>query len=99
MRRITVDPALLEACAARMEDSNTNYLRSSSELFAAVDEMSAAWQGKDNTAFTTEISKFASEIRNLSILCTQYADFLKGSASAYRQTQDDLAVQAGSLAR
>ena len=97
MRRITVEPEQLESCAARMDDKNQDYVRSSSELFDVVDNMSSAWQGRDNVAFTERIAKFQGEFRQLSMLCTQYSDFLKGSARAYRETQDELVAQANSL--
>ena len=37
------------------------------------------------------------DFREMSVLCTQYAEFLRNSARAYRETQDDLAVQASNL--
>ena len=89
MRRITVEPEQLESCAARMDERNQDY--------EAVDNMSNAWKGKDNIAFTSRISRFEAEFRQLSMLCTQYSDFLKKSARAYRETQDELASRVSSL--
>jgi WXG100 family type VII secretion target len=99
MRSITVQPEQLESCAARMDDKNQDYLNGTIELFNAVDTMGNAWKGKDNQAFTTRISKFQSDFRQLSMLCTQYSEFLKNSARAYRQTQDQLISQANKLAQ
>ena len=50
-------------------------------------------------AFSTQIRKFEADFREMSVLCTQYAEFLRNSARAYRETQDDLAVQASNLAQ
>jgi WXG100 family type VII secretion target len=99
MRQITVEPEQLEACAARMDERNDDYSRNCRDLFDSVEAMSAAWQGKDNTAFTSQISRFAADFRQLSMLCTQYTEFLRNSARAYRDTQDELASQASRLAQ
>ncbi len=99
MRRITVEPEQLEASASRMDDSNQNYQRIYAQLFESVDTMKAAWEGKDNTAFSTQIRKFEGDFRELSVLCTQYSEFLRNSARAYREMQDDLAGQASHLAQ
>ena len=98
MRKITVEPDQIDACAIRMEDQNQNYMRNTEELFNAVEAMSAAWQGKENTAFTTKISGYHSDCRQLSLLCTQYIEFLRSSSRAYRETQDELTSQASHLA-
>ena len=99
MRRITVEAEQLEASASRMDDSNQNYQRIYAQLFESVDTMKAAWEGKDNTAFSTQIRKFEGDFRELSVLCTQYSEFLRNSARAYREMQDDLAGQASHLAQ
>lgn len=99
MRSIAVEPEQLESCAARIDESNQDYTRAYSQLFEAVDTMKAAWQGKDNTAFSNQIAKFQSDFREMSVLCGQYAEFLRSSAKSYRSVQDDLASQAGALAQ
>ena len=99
MRSITVQPEQLESCVARMDDKNQDYLNGTIELFNAVDMMGNAWKGKDNQTFTTQISRFQSDFRQLSMLCTQYSEFLKNSARAYRQTQEQLISQANKLAQ
>ena len=97
MRKITVEPMQLEACAMRMEARNTSYLKNVATLFSAVDAMNAGWQGKDNLAFTTKLSSLQSDFKQLSILCTEYIEFLRNSARSYRNTQDELTSQAGML--
>ena len=98
MRKITVEPDQLDSAASRMEDENESYMRSTDELFSTVDTMSAAWQGKDNMAFTSKISGYHADCRQLSLLCTQYIEFLRSSSRAYRETQDELESQASHLA-
>jgi len=97
MRTIAVECEQIEACASRIDDANQDYIRSFSQLFESVDGMKASWQGKDNVAFSNQIQKFQSDFRQMSVLCTQYAEFLRNSARSYRQLQDDLASQAGGL--
>ncbi len=99
MRSIQVEPEQLEACAARIEESNQDYTRAYTQLFESVDTMKAGWQGKDNTAFSNQISRYQSDFREMSVLCGQYAEFLRNSAKSYRQVQDDLASQANALAK
>ena len=97
MRRIIVEPDQLLSCADRMEQTNQDYVRSFTELFAVVDALAAGWKGKDNTAFTNRISKFNGDFKQLSLLCGQYTEFLRNSARAYKETQDELESQAGQL--
>jgi WXG100 family type VII secretion target len=99
MRSIAVEPEQLEASAARIEEHNQDYSRAYAQLFDAVDTMKAGWQGKDNTAFSTQISKFQTDFREMSVLCSQYVEFLRNSAKSYRQMQEDLASQAANLAQ
>ncbi len=97
MKRILVEPEQLEACASRMDQQNQNYQKSYAQLFNAVDTMQSAWTGRDNIAFSSRIRKFESDFRQMSVLCAQYSEFLRTSARAYRQTQDELTSQASRL--
>lgn len=97
MRTIYVQPEELEASAGKMESHNDEYLSNMMQLFSTVETLGATWQGKDNLAYTNAISKLETDFRQLSHLCMQYADFLKSSASAYRQTQDELFEQASRI--
>jgi len=99
MRTISVEPEQVEASAARMDDQNQAYQRTYAQLFETVNAMAASWKGADNTAFSTRIGKFESDFREMSVLCSQYSEFLKNSARAYREMQNDLAGQASSLAQ
>ncbi len=97
MQQIKVDPQQVEATALRIDEQNQEYQRAYATLFSAVEMMKSAWQGKDNTAFSNRIGKFEGDFKELSILCTQYAEFLRSSARAYREMQNDLASQANNL--
>ncbi len=97
MRQIIVEPDRLDDTAARIEQANMDYERIYRSLYGEVDKMSSAWQGKDNTAFTTQIRSYEDDLRQISIIMRQYADFLHNSARAYRETQEELYAQASRL--
>jgi len=97
MRSIMVEPERLEAVAAKIEEANREYDRSYQAIYIQVDKMSASWKGKDNTAFTNQIKAFEDDLRQISIIMRQYADFLRNSARAYRETQDEIYARAARL--
>lgn len=97
MRAIMVEPERLESTASRIEDANRDYDRTYQAIYAEVDKMSSSWQGKDNTAFTSQIKAFEDDLRQISIIMREYADFLRNSARAYRETQDEIYTRANRL--
>jgi len=97
MRTIMVEPERLEATASEIESANREYDRTYQMIYAEVDKMSSSWQGKDNTAFVGQIKTFEDDLRQISIIMRQYADFLRNSARAYRETQDEIYAQANRL--
>lgn len=97
MRKIAVELEQLEVCAARMEEKNQDYLMHCNALFASIEAMQNAWKGADNTAFTNQICSYESDFRQLSVLASQYVDFLRNAANSYRNTQQELASVANGL--
>lgn len=89
-KSITVTPEKLEQAASQMETMKADYKRIYNQLFSEVDGMSAAWQGKDNQAFATQIRGFEKDFQTMEALLQSYADFLNGSAKTYRNTQADI---------
>lgn len=94
MRRIYVDPTILDNSATKIEQDTQEYQKHFSRLFEEVEMMKTAWQGKDNVAFTNQIRNYEADFRQTQMLCQQYSDFLRTSARAYRETQEELAAQA-----
>ena len=92
-----VEPERLEHAAANIDDANQEYERTYQAIYAEVDKMSSSWQGKDNIAFTNQIKAFEDDLRQISIIMKQYADFLRNSARAYRETQDEIYARANRL--
>ena len=97
MRSIMVEPERLESAASSIEEANREYDRTYQAIYVQVDKMSASWQGKDNTAFTNQIKAFEDDLRQISIIMRQYADFLRNSARAYRETQNEIYARANRL--
>ena len=96
-RTITVDPARLESAASKMDSQAADYERIYKQLFSEVDGMAAAWQGTDNVAFTSQIKGFEDDFQKMAALMREYSDFLKKSAAAYRNTQEEIINQARRL--
>lgn len=97
MRTIMVEPSRLEDTAMRIESANSDYERIYQAMYAQVDKMSSSWTGKDNTMFTSQIKQFEDDLKQISMIMKQYADFLKSSARAYRQAQDEIYSRASKL--
>ena len=97
MRNIMVEPAVLEQRAALMEQLNTEYHHTVSALYEGIDLLAQSWNGKDNLAFTSQIKGFDQDLRQIHALCAQYIEFLRVSARAYRDTQNELIAQIHTL--
>lgn len=95
--KIVVDPAKLEAAAAKIEERVADYKKTYTQLFSEVDAMSANWQGTDNVAYTTQIKGFQDDFTKMSNLMTEYATFLKNSATSYKTTQSNVESAAKKL--
>lgn len=94
---INVDPSSLEQTAARVENADSDYQRLFNSLYGEVERLESCWQGKDNKAFSGKIRSFEEDLRQISIIMRQYAQYLRSSARAYRETQDELANCANKL--
>ena len=87
--RIQVDPAQLNAAASHIDGVAAQYQQLYNKLFSDVGAMQAAWQGKDNQAFTSQIEGFKQDFQQMYQLMVEYSNFLKKSAQTYQQAQDD----------
>ena len=80
-----------------MDTQAGEYERQYNQLFSEVDGMGAAWQGADNVAFVNQIKGFMDDFQQMKALMLQYSEFLKNSATSYRNTQEDRITQARSV--
>lgn len=96
-RTILVTPEQLEMAAAKIECLATDYQTQYTHLYSETDALASTWQGDDNTAFVNQIAGFKDDLTKMYNLMNQYADFLRKSAKAYRDTQEQVVAQAKSL--
>lgn len=96
-RVIEVTPEQLESAASRIEDLARDYQTQYDLLYSKTDAMASTWNGKDNLAFTEQIAGFKDDFSKMHQLMLNYADFLRKSAKAYRDTQDTITTEAKKL--
>ena len=97
MRQIIVDSNKLTEVANKVEQEESVYEKYYTTLYEEVDKMAQGWSGKDNLAFTNQIKSYNDDFKQISIIMKQYVEFLKNSARAYNETQDELYSQAQRL--
>lgn len=96
-RDIQVTPEQLESTAGRIESMATEYKTQYNQLYNETNAMASTWNGKDNMAFTDQIAGFKDDFEKMYSLMIQYADFLRQSAKAYRETQNTVVSEARKL--
>ncbi len=97
MKTIFVEPAVLQNSAAAVDDLKSQYQDHVSKLYQYIEVMSSSWQGSDNLAFVNQIQGYYDDFQRIGMVLSQYSDFLKRSAIAYQQTQQELASMASKL--
>ena len=97
-RVIEVTPEQLESTAGKIENLAADYQKQYEQLYSETNAMASTWNGKDNTAFVNQIAGFKDDFQKMHTLMLNYADFLRKSAKAYRDTQDAITSEARKLA-
>ena len=96
-RTIQVTPEQLETTAGRIEGLAADYKTQYTQLYSETNSMASTWSGKDNIAFTDQIAGFKDDFEKMQTLMLNYAEFLRKSAKAYRDTQDTVVSEARKL--
>ena len=96
-RIIEVTPEQLESTAGKIEGLAADYKTQYDLLYSETNAMASTWNGKDNVAFTDQIAGFKDDFEKMRSLMIAYADFLRVSAKAYRDTQDNVVSEARKL--
>lgn len=96
-RDIQVTPEMLETAATKIESLAAEYKTQYDSLYDTTNAMATTWSGKDNVAFVLQIDGFKDDFNKMKQLMDQYADFLRKSAKAYRDTQDAIVTEAKKL--
>ena len=96
-RTIQVTPEQLDTTAGKIETLAADYKTQYDQLYSKTNAMAATWNGKDNLAFVEQIAGFKDDFERMHTLMLNYADFLRKSAKAYRDTQDSVVKEARKL--
>ncbi len=96
-KTIQVTPEQLESTAGKIESLAADYKTQYDNLYNETNAMASTWNGKDNVAFTDQIAGFKDDFEKMHTLMLNYADFLRKSAKAYRDTQDGVVSEARKL--
>ena len=96
-RVIQVTPEQLESAAGRIESLAGDYKTQYEALYNQTNAMASTWKGQDNTAFVDQIEGFKEDFQKMQTLMLNYADFLRKSAKAYRDTQNTVTTEARKL--
>lgn len=97
-RDILVTPEQLESTAGIIEGLAGDYQKQYQTLYSETNAMASTWQGKDNMAYIEQIGGFEDDLIKMYELMLAYANFLRKSAKAYRDTQDEIEKAAKKLA-
>ena len=96
-QRIMVTPELLESTASEIEGLANEYKAQYNELYTTTGTLASTWSGADNVAFVNQIEGFKDDLENMFRRMNQYAEYLRTTAKAYRDTQEAVARQARTL--
>ena len=96
-RTIQVTPEQMETTAGRIESLAADYKAQYDQLYSETNAMASTWSGKDNVAFVQQIDGFKDDFAKMHTLMLNYAEFLRKSAKAYRDTQDTVVSAARKL--
>jgi WXG100 family type VII secretion target len=90
---------MLDRTATEVESAADEYKNEYNRLFGTVQGMSQVWSGTDNVAFTNQIEGFRGDFQRMEALMRDYAAFLRRTAAAYRQQQEQTASAARNLSQ
>ncbi len=94
---IKVTPQDLQNASGQISSLAGEYKSEYEALFREVHEMQGKWDGQDNQAYTNRVEGFRDDFDNMYNLMIQYSDYLKNTAKAYAETQDNIKNAASTL--
>ncbi|CVH78087.1 Proteins of 100 residues with WXG [Clostridiales bacterium CHKCI006] len=90
--QIRVTPEFLDLASSRMDAKIEEYQHLYTRLYEEIDRLSGSWQGKDHQAFVDQIRGFEGDFVKMAQLMREYSLYLKQSANAYRETQEQVCL-------
>ena len=98
MAEIRVSPEKLTAAAQQIEGLASDYKGQYEQMYRATDEMKVkGFDDKAGEAFINQIAGFKDDLTRMYELMNEYAAFLRQSAAAYTQTQNEAVARAQQL--
>lgn len=94
---IKVTPQDLQNASTQISDLADEYKDEYEALFREVHEMQGKWDGQDNLAYTEQVDGFRDDFAKMYDSMIQYSDYLKNTAKAYAETQDNIKTEASTL--
>lgn len=88
--QIRVTPEFLDLASSRIDAQVEQYQALYARLYEEIDNLSSCWQGKDHQAYTDQIRGFEGDFVKMAQLMREYSLYLKQSANAYRETQNQI---------
>jgi WXG100 family type VII secretion target len=79
----------LVKAAQQMENTNQQLQSNLSQLANEVESIAGVWQGEAASAFQTLMTHFQTDAKNLNDSLNQIAEAVSGSATAYRQQEQE----------
>ncbi len=94
---IKVTPQDLQNASGQISSLAGEYKSEYEALFREVHEMQGKWDGQDNTAYTKQVDGFRDDFDNMYKLMIQYSEYLKSTAKAYADAQENIKSAATTL--
>lgn len=94
---IKVTPQDLQKASTQIVGLANDYKNEYEELFKRVNGMRGKWDGQDNQSYTNQVEGFRDDFEKMKSLMDQYSDYLKNTAQAYTDTQNQIAQTAKGL--
>lgn len=97
MTIIRVTPEALDSAAGNIETTADEYQNQYNGFYTLIDELNSTFTGEAYDAFKQKVEEFKDDFAKMWKEMNEYSTFLRNSATAYRNTQDDAKTCAQNL--
>lgn len=94
---IKVTPQELQTASSQITSLANSYEKEYKALFDRIHNMKGKWDGQDNQNYTDQVEGFRDDFEKMKSLMDQYSEYLKNTAQAYTDTQNEIAQTAKGL--
>ena len=95
--KISVDMNQLIQNASYITQQAAEYEAAYRNVYELLEQLQSVWQGKDYTAFASQLNDFRKDFDMMKRVLDEYARYLRESASVYSRLQEECAAMAGRL--